>query len=737
MRLLLYLIAVGLSAQTLNTVTTSLAHNGVEAEVLFSYGGQTHAALLYDRADNTVQDGSIAVINLATNAATVRTGVGGRYNSKHAVVGSKFVFFGADPGNIGTYDLTTNTVTDHGWWTVPYASEKGVQSSWVGPDNKVYVGMAVGGGVARFDPATGTKEYIGLIDPPDASCTGCYRYAYQIYVDANYIYTIERDVPSTFWWLNIQEREAPRTPVSCYTDLNLTSLSLSVVKATGAVYVTGGGIGGSRQITAKECPTAVSTPATPQYQWYETNASCSGFGNCGTAWGYEFDTANTPTTTGAASLRYRLTAGTWQTANLTGINTYATNIKRVVSSGDSGLLLAAGSYGPTHGLSTTRAGWLGAQSTYNVSLNGNYVMFGGYASSIYKWTPASTWTWSTTAETTCSAGSPSNPCKSVTGFAHYNYYSALGSDGLTYYGSKSERDRDNGGYIGWVNPATNAYDSWRCNTGDDTSCAVGTAGLKCHAAQSIAMSPDGSTVWYSSNASTGQPSEPDPAKRDGCNFDLYGALVKFDTTTKQSVGTYYPNPNMWGTTGKLVAMPDGGVLGIIKDTTSRVYRIGPDGTLRYNVTLAFSPFNGSSYDYRPALGGDGYVYLMSGTTLYKINPADGAATSVKTGMSSSITGLYRVDGDKAWTLYSEGGTALYSVTFRTATTTGAIVQWRGLVTDTAQAGYLLIDGTYTWGEETPGAVACTDGLCRVTIPQGKGDLWFRINGGAAMRARAE
>jgi len=65
------------------------------------------------------------------------------------------------------------------------------------------------------------------------------------------------------------------------------------------------------------------------------------------------------------------------------------------------------------------------------------------------------------------------------------------------------------------------------------------------------------------------------------------------------------------------------------------------------------------------------------------------------------------------------------------------LQWRGAITDTVQAGYKKADGSYTWGDLPAHSMECSGAICQAQIPQAIGDAYWRINGGAAMKARAE
>jgi hypothetical protein len=65
-----------------------------------------------------------------------------------------------------------------------------------------------------------------------------------------------------------------------------------------------------------------------------------------------------------------------------------------------------------------------------------------------------------------------------------------------------------------------------------------------------------------------------------------------------------------------------------------------------------------------------------------------------------------------------------------------VVSWLGAVTDTVEAGPLLENCSYSWGDYTVGTVTCSGANCRVAITFPIGLQWFRINGGTAYKAIA-
>lgn len=65
-----------------------------------------------------------------------------------------------------------------------------------------------------------------------------------------------------------------------------------------------------------------------------------------------------------------------------------------------------------------------------------------------------------------------------------------------------------------------------------------------------------------------------------------------------------------------------------------------------------------------------------------------------------------------------------------------IVTWLGAVTDTVEAGPLLANCTYSWGDYTVSAVSCVGNNCKATITQPVGLQWFRINSGTAFKTVA-
>lgn len=552
------------------------------------------------------------------------TNAAGRGNlAGRALTGTLFYTTTNDPCHIYRYNTAAGTfapITKVGWevnscGTV--AADKAVQVAFTAPDGIAVFGTATRGTIFTVDPADDAVTDYGVIDPPagNATCTGCYRYVYIVAADATHIYALMRDANDATWWLVIVRR-SDGAQTSCFRDQAFTSGELYPSADGTAIWYKGGGQWYRLDTTDGACP---ATPAAPPAlkPWYKPSDVyfASNDGNAHTVALFDADIDDSAasadeSTSGNATLRYRLPAGTGDYTTISrAFTTYPSPLSRLAAA-DGGAYLSSGSYGPVStfdGASSTAHGRMVTQSTYAITTVGNVVYFSGYPNTTYKWSPGAAWTLTNSNNTACSAGTPSNPCVAFSGWGKHHLYSGAGSDGLLYVASSYQREDRAGGDIGWI--ASNG--------------TTGSVEFPCDEPASFAPLSNGSTFAYSSSADGGY---------FGCS-NTVGKLLIFDVSTKTVTHEWTPVAGS-GSQGRVVGALDGDVLGLVTafPTAGKytLYKINPTT----GVHAAWSPKEivgvvfgaSSSYNQRLTLGPDGQVWFWDSAHLKRVDPATGTVS---------------------------------------------------------------------------------------------------------------
>lgn len=632
---------VGFVAATLRRIVIEMVgvpyrQIGLDGSYMYSDGADSHWfgtwALPAGGGNTQLWD-----VNLSTGAGHYYdTGAEGRGNLYgRAFTGTKFYTTVNDPCHLYRYETgagTFGTIALAGWAAGSCGTstaDKAVQSAYTAPNGIVVFGTARRGTIFAVNPADDVVTDYGVIDPPpgNPTCAGCFRYVYNIATDATYIYALMRDANDNTWWLVIVKR----------SDGAQTSCFHASAFASGGIYATADGTAVWYQTpagwyrldtTGGACPVAPGAPPALR-QWYMPSAVYFALADSNAHDAGIFDTdiddsnaAADVSTSSNGELLYRSPAGGGAYDSVTQAFTiYAASLRRVSakSIANASAYLVSGNYGPVgtfDGSSTTKVGQMMTQSTYAVTAAADAVYLSGYPSTTYKWTPASPWTLTTSNNTACAVGTPSNPCIMVTDWGKYHYYSGPGSDGRLYVASSYERDDRAGGDIGWVNPSDNS---------------TGSLALSCDAPESFVSLDGGARFAYSSSAENGY---------FGCT-NTVGKLAVFDVSSQTIAHEWTPVAGAVNQ-GKVVGTADGDVLGIVKDFPAAgsytVYKVNPST----GTHAAWSPkqVSGTAFgtssasDRRLVLGPDGEVWFWDATHIKRVSPVTGTVSDY-----SSIVGV--------------------------------------------------------------------------------------------------
>lgn len=289
---------------------------------------------------------------------------------------------------------------------------------------------------------------------------------------------------------------------------------------------------------------------------------------------------------------------------------------------------------------TSLLGTILNQSTYAVTMAGGYLYYSGYSTVTYKYNPSASWTLTSANNTTCTVGTPSNPCIAAQTWGKYQYYSGLGSDGQRYLATSNERQTAAGGNISWINPTNNSTSTYR----------NGPPAITRYSPRDFARLHSGAAFAYSSNADTGS---------FGCT-NTVGQVFIFTVASQSVTATYTPVAGS-GNQGKVVETRDGYLLGLIQNYPSTgqytVYKVNESTGAQVSwspETLSGSPFGSvSSYDQQLLLGPDGAIWLYDAKNIWRINSGTGAVSIYAS--LSGVTRLAFLGND----LYAVAGSNLY------------------------------------------------------------------------------
>lgn len=576
-------------------------------------------------------------INLATGATTYfNTGKSGLAVGAREIVGNKFYIIVGDNCSVWEYDITAGTFTE----LKQSGSSNGCglstvgQSAYTAPDGIVYIGTAHKSTVYEIDPATGNIRDFGVIDPPNGNptCTGCAsRQVAKIAADLNYIYALMRDTSTNSYWLAILNRSDGSLSASCDKDALIQSGLVSASMDGTQIWYNSSRVDN----TNGQCPTTTGTPPTLKPWFYASTVYSpvgDNFAQAASVFNADIDKTDVDVDTstgGITTIRYRYPAGSgsWTTVTQP-MQMYDSAIKRIKNIDGTNAYLVAGNYGPNSLFNGTTTNVLGrtSQSTYAITPIGQYVYLSGYTANTFRYTPALPWTLTGSNQTTCSVGSPSNPCLAFQGMGKYHYYTKAAANGKLYISSDYKRGSRGGGDIGWIDPATGS---------------TGSYAFTCDAPAGFALLSDDTTLAYSGSGEDGS---------FGCT-NTVGKVYMFDTTTHTVKTSFVPVAGA-DDQGVIIGTNDGGILGVAQSFPSAgqytMYKVDANGN-----HASWSPMVVTGNIFGSTAGSDQFLIKARNGMIYtigdnneviQINPNDGSRTSFVTA-SSWITAMEFVGED--------------------------------------------------------------------------------------------
>ena len=456
-----------------------------------------------------------------------------------------------------------------------------------GDDGAVYLGETTKGYVERYDPETGVLENFGIMDDPGPPY---YRYAYTLGADRRYVYVAIGQMP---WYLVIYDRETKQQKVY-WKDARLSYVGVSR-GANGGWYTQGPGgawfrleNGELAPLPPGQRPALASWPRGLVPDVTEAVAMKE--------FGVQLDLAEaTPDTAtgGLATIRWRRAGEPeWRSASVP-IRMAAETVHRLYRFSDTELLVFPFGYGPLVIYDTVSGAVkpLGRtqRSLYAaLPVNGEW-FFAGYPAATLRWNPARPWT------LVYSTANPYDPGVNpymLPGFHKYHYYLARGADGLVYVGVHHERDSV-GGQLGWYDPVTGARGSLR-------------APFEKHDVRDLIAADHGRKIVFSSIAI-----EP----------GLEARLFVYDVASRAIEREIVPVPGL-SALDKLVEVEPGIVLGLLG---TRFFKADVrTGEVLWVQDLGGQAFGDMrSYNRRPILGPDGWVWLYVDNFISRIDSRTG------------------------------------------------------------------------------------------------------------------
>ena len=610
-------------------------------------------------------------VDIASGSSRIAdTGFGGRGNVYGRAVSSqnhKLYFASLDPCYFYSYDATTGIIAQVVGFPAgqcgSVSSDKGIQVAVEGASGHLFFGTCVRGTVFQYDTNTSILTDYGLISAPvgNPTCTDCYRYVDTIQADATYVYVGMRDASTNDWWLTILTI-SDGTQTDCWKLTPETSGGVARRVSDQAIVYQHGSTW-YLMPTDGTCPVTPISPApTIYYSWViqvgatgETHAMLFDPTYSATYFNVDVDLTAidvSTATAGVTTFKYRNPAGSGDYITKTAtVPMYDVGVGFATQQGATdNLLVMGGSYAPNvlRSIATNAkvdAG-INGQSTHGIGWDGTYWYLSGYSASQHRYNPAAAWTVNGgTAATACSVGSPTNPCTATpSGFLKYGYWVAAGNDARVYTASRDERSGQDGGGISWYKASDYTSGTYR----------TGPPSLECFRPHHMIALALGASMAYSGQS----------VNNAGVSCsETVGKLFIFDTATHAITHTWTPHADA-GSAGAIIELMNGHIMGVIHSHPTAadytIYSIDPaTGTMDWTVSGTGLAFDGGSvYDAGLSRGPDGFVYLYITHSLVRVNPADGAITTVYADSQGQI-GSSVVTGPFGTALYLWGSTHLY------------------------------------------------------------------------------
>lgn len=539
----------------------------------------------------------VVAIHLDSGAARTLAGATGRPSDKTAAVIDGVLYLGSsNPGQLLAINGETSRVIGN-------CGDRDYYTGTVSADGRLWLGTYPKGTLEIYDPATDKLTRVGEFD---AEFTAP-QYVYTLVSDGRYAYAGMGQDP---WYLAVIDTQTGEAR-QFFKDDDLSAKHVGAAADGSGLYYS------SYQLIDGEPVAAQKVPALKA--WYAPNnviIDKSGFAGAGV----DLDLDQAAAVTGRAPLvRWRRGDGDWQQAKITGLQTAPATIKRVISVGDK-LLVITGAYGPLAWYDpNTKAydviGWT-QRSLYDALQVGTDIYLSGYTAVTLRWDTTQAWTL-TPSTTDFKASNP----RQVAAWHKYHYYQATDANGLLWVGIQHERD-STGAELGWYDPATEAVGSLRDEFVDWT-------------ARSLAAVGD--WIVFSGLSRLGGD----------------GQLFVIDPATKQVARTYTP-PTGTTDAGVIAAVTNTDVVGV-RGTVA--YRLNIEtGAVIWHKTLPAVALGMSWYDRRLATAPDGWLWFAIGSSIYKLNPADGELVKVVTDAGAPLNVCFH-KGDP----YLYGGTTIRKV----------------------------------------------------------------------------
>lgn len=586
---------------TIPGITTNqalLSGNTFEkSSLLTDTNGDVHVLMFYDISLNATGPVQVfdANITKATGRLTNATGAAGRIVAYGEAFTNGWYYRGTSDGGGKSFAFRYNPSSGE-MQLLHQGAAKTMYSTAIADNGWIVWGEYGTGAVERYNPADGTWQNLG---PADTNYTGASQYCYTVGADSRYIYAGLGQSP---WYLAIIDTQTSKH----WTYFSNSALATSTVQkgANGNWYYNTPG-----QLYQLLNGAPVAANATPLIAWYLTNNNVlvdDSVFTAVTGKDYDFGFSYPDSSNNVATLRWATTGSNdWQSTSVSNFTLAAANLKRVYANGDGNLFVVPSTYLPLMWFSpassiTTVIGHTGS-SLYDAVQSAPYWFISGYAAATYRYDTSSPWTLVPT--TTDKTALGVNARQLSGGFGKYHYYSCFGSDGLLYIGGHHERDSV-GGEIGWYNTTTLA--------------SVGS--LRSPLTASVDDVADLTPVLSATKLvylASGQP-----------NLYVFDVATKVFTKTNSAI-----LPELT-TLDKCVEVSDGIVLGV---SGNRVWKcnVSTDSVL-YTNALPGTAWTGlSQFDHRLTLGPDGFVWVVLGSDLYRIDPTSCSPSLAKSGVGAN------------------------------------------------------------------------------------------------------
>ncbi len=545
--------------------------------------GDLHLLLFYSVEDFQHYPFQLLDLNLHTRTYRLVDGV----NGLPTVNGTAFdparqkVFVGtSSPGNLMEYDLLTGAVSN-----IARLAQTGVQFSEFGDDGWLYLGEHLGAGLERYHPGTGVWENFGELVTNSP-------YAYTLGADTNFAYVC---MGQGVWYLSVVDLQTAGVSNYFLEDQD---------KTRGFVCRAGNGgwfysrynyeqpwsnkwyrLAQGKPVEIDYVPRSIISP------YYQKGNVILGASYFPEAFGVEvnLDEAYPDSGNGnTAFIRWRSVGATnWDAVVAAHFRIMPVSIKRLTLTGSAFMGLAS-LYGPVFNYdpASNTLVTLGHTKYSNYDLlvhSPNDVYISGYTSATLRYDPTRPWSSLVPAN--------ANPRKIPLAMGNHHYYLARGSDGLIYQGSHHERN-STGGELGWYDPAGETCGSLRTPFVRYDVCDLKPA-------------LNGTKMVYSSSSNK---------------------LFVIDTASKSVEREIVPLPAI-ASLDKVVETDPGIVVGVSGTNFFKVDIV--TGDILLTATLPAPAFGSiTNSDRRLTVGPDGFLWIYLGHSLYRIDPADGAAAKI-------------------------------------------------------------------------------------------------------------